>query len=324
MFRRVAAWALALGMAAVLAIWPVITGPDTDTSAAANVPLAGVALDTAPEPIQAPAEQQAQPPEKPAQEQALPEKQAQEQAPSEKPAQEQAPPDIPARDDAQASQRTARPKPSNPQIAEPALPDLFGLQTLPVTTGNVVTKWNGVSAKIAGEREILARCRENAEHCTTAARDFLAVVATGSAQSGRTRIGLINRAVNLAVRPESDLAQWGVPDRWSPPLETFTTGRGDCEDYAIAKYVALTEAGLSPQDVKLVIVRNTAANEDHAVAAVRLDGGWIVLDNRWLTLVEDVAMPQVIPLFVLDNDGVRRFVPAPLTAARRAPAPASL
>ena len=40
------------------------------------------------------------------------------------------------------------------------------------------------------------------------------------------------------------MAQWGVPDRWSPPLETLATGRGDCEDYAIAKYVALTAAGI--------------------------------------------------------------------------------
>ena len=26
----------------------------------------------------------------------------------------------------------------------------------------------------------------------------------------------------------SDLAQWGVLDRWSAPLETFTSQAGDC------------------------------------------------------------------------------------------------
>ncbi len=85
------------------------------------------------------------------------------------------------------------------------------------------------------------------------------------------------------------MAQWGVPDRWSAPLETFATKKGDCEDYAIAKYVALTEAGIAADDVKLIIIRNTAANEDHAVTAVRLDGAWIILDNRWLSLVEDTG-----------------------------------
>ena len=157
-----------------------------------------------------------------------------------------------------------------------------------------------------------------------AARNFLAIVAQGRALSGLARIGIINRAVNLAIEPMSDMAQWGVPDRWSPPLETFTTGRGDCEDYAIAKYVALTAAGMPAQDVKLVIVRNIAANEDHAIVAVRNGGDWIMLDNRWLTLVKDVEMPK-------DRSAVRArrrrraasSCRQRIAVAQRTPAPAS-
>ena len=78
-----------------------------------------------------------------------------------------------------------------------------------------------------------------------------------------------------------------MPDRWSAPLATLTTGRGDCEDYAIAKYVALREAGVAEDDMRLVIVRDLTAGEDHAVVSARLDEKWIVLDNRRLTLVED-------------------------------------
>jgi predicted transglutaminase-like cysteine proteinase len=84
--------------------------------------------------------------------------------------------------------------------------------------------------------------------------------------------------------PMSDMKQWGVPDRWSSPLESLTTGRGDCEDYAIAKYVALVDAGIPKHDVKLVIVHNLAFDEDHAIVATRVDGEWIVLDNRSLAL----------------------------------------
>ena len=123
-----------------------------------------------------------------------------------------------------------------------------------------------MQARIRAESEILARCSDGDLPCPEAAQNFLGIIDQGRARTGRARIGVINRAINLAIEPMSDLAQWGVPDRWSPPLETFTTGRGDCEDYAIAKYVALTAAGVAAADVKLVIVRNTAANEDHAVA----------------------------------------------------------
>jgi len=213
----------------------------------------------------------------------------------------------------------AEPAPAPPPVAEP-----FGLGAAAIANGNVVTKWSGVEADIRDGNEILARCRDDMAQCPAPAKDFLDIVAQGRAQTGRARIGVINRAVNLAIEPMSDLAQWGVPDRWSAPLETMTTHRGDCEDYAIAKYVALTAAGVAAEDVKLVIVRNTAANEDHAVVAVRDDGVWIVLDNRWLTLVDDVAMPNVVPLFVLDGAGVRKFAPTAISAVRRTATPASL
>jgi predicted transglutaminase-like cysteine proteinase len=207
-----------------------------------------------------------------------------------------------------------------------AVPEPFGLDAVPVNGGDVLTKWGGVVADIRAEGDILTRCRDAAQLCPAAAQKFLAVIADGRAHEGRARIGVINRAINLAIRPTSDLAQWGVVDRWSAPLETLTSGRGDCEDYAIAKYVALTEAGVSEADVKLIIVRDLATGEDHAVVIARLDDKWIVLDNRRLTLLEDVEMPRVLPLFVLGYDGVKQFAPTAVAnaAATKAPAPSSL
>jgi predicted transglutaminase-like cysteine proteinase len=234
-------------------------------------------------------------------------------------------PQVHATDDAQSpapAKLTALDR-AGPAIAPRPAAEPFGLATISVTGGNVLTKWRSVEADIRAENEVLAHCRDGAERCPAAALNFLAIIAQGRAQTGRSRIGVINRAINLAIEPMSDLAQWGVPDRWSAPLETFTTGRGDCEDYAIAKYVALTAAGVAPEDVKLVIVQNTALDEDHAVVAVRLDSAWIVLDNRSLTLVADSEMQQAIPRFVLDGDGVRQFARPDLIATHSVPAPAS-
>ena len=122
-------------------------------------------------------------------------------------------------------------------------PEPFGLNAKPVAAGEILTKWSGVVAEIRADDEVLARCREGAS-CPSAARRFLAIIDEGRARNGRARIGIINRAINLAIIPTSDVAQWGVADRWSAPLETFTTRRGDCEDYAIAKYVARREKDL--------------------------------------------------------------------------------
>ena len=133
--------------------------------------------------------------------------------------------------------------------------------------------------------------------------------------TGRARIGVINRAINLAIRPKSDLAHWGVEDQWTAPLATLTTGFGDCEDYAIAKYVALTEAGVAAEDVQFIIVRDLAVGAFHAVVAVRLDGDWITLDNRRMALVYGREMRRVIPLFVLNRDGVKRFIPVTMPDA---------
>ena len=121
-------------------------------------------------------------------------------------------------------------KPSSPQssVAPRALP--FGLAAERVSEGEILHKWTDVQSEIRHDKEILASCRESASSCPPAAQVFLAIVDEGRARSGRARIGVINRAINLAIIPTSDLVQWGVVDRWSAPLETFTTRRGDCEE----------------------------------------------------------------------------------------------
>ena len=120
-------------------------------------------------------------------------------------------------------------------------------------------------------------------------------------------MGLINRAANLAINPISDEMQWDVADRWSDPFETLVSNRGDCEDYAILKYAALLEAGIPKNDVKIIILKNFFPNEQHAAVATRVDGQWLILDNRTLTLMRDTDVTRAIPEFVLDHEGVKRF-----------------
>jgi predicted transglutaminase-like cysteine proteinase len=93
-----------------------------------------------------------------------------------------------------------------------------------------------------------------------------------------------------------------VPDVWTTPLTTFAAGAGDCEDYAIAKYVALREAGMDAADLRLMIVRDRTLNQDHAVTAARVDGEWLILDNRRMLLLSDMDVVNLTPLVALDSE----------------------
>jgi len=184
---------------------------------------------------------------------------------------------------------------------------LFGMETEPFASAAVSQKWSYAKTEIARELDIVARCHENGA-CPADAQKLIDLSAAGAGRGNRAKVGFINRAVDHAISPVSDNAQWGVPDRWSAPFETLRSRRGDCEDYAIVKYLALLEAGIPRDDVKIVILKTAFPHEHHAVVAVRVDDQWLILDNRTLTLVRDMDLTRATPEFVLDQAGVRRFV----------------
>ncbi len=177
-------------------------------------------------------------------------------------------------------------------------------------------KWRGVQRMIRLEAPIIALCRSQPQTCSPAAAKFVGIVEAARARSGRAQLGEVNRAVNLAIRPMSDQAQFGVPDFWASPLVTFASGAGDCEDYAIAKYVALRQAGVAAKDVRLIVLRDRRETDQHAVVAARVEGQWLILDNRRMTLMVDTDVDaNMAPLYALGDDEENR-APAIASAAK--------
>lgn len=191
------------------------------------------------------------------------------------------------------------------------LTEPFGLGASPLSEGGLLHKWLAVTKGLRHDQVILEQCRETMDTCPPAAKRYLAVIDKAISRDGRARIAEINRAINLDIRPLDDMTQYGTPDTWATPLMTFASGAGDCEDYAIAKYVALREAGIAAADLRIVVVHDRARQDHHAVAAVRHDGRWLILDNRTLDIQEDIAIANFDPLFVLDSQGARRMVAWP-------------
>ena len=198
------------------------------------------------------------------------------------------------------------PRPVN-QASSPDEP--FGLPTANVTTGALLDRWLKVEEEMEAERLVIRSCDENRASCASrTALQFLSIIDSGQASGGRGRLGKINRAVNLSIRPMSDLSIHGEEDVWSSPLITLGIGAGDCEDYAIAKFLALQEAGVSPDDLRIVVLRDNFREEDHAVLAARLDGNWLILDNRHMAMVEDRQVPNFQPVFLIAHDEVKLYI----------------
>jgi predicted transglutaminase-like cysteine proteinase len=191
----------------------------------------------------------------------------------------------------------------------------FGLMTFRAPEGPLWAKWRTVEAGIETDRSVLAQCRTEGDQCTSpAARRFLAIEDKATHEhTGRAAIDVINRSINNAIRYTSDLEQHGVVNVWMTPLASLASGQGDCKDYAIAKYAALQEIGLAAEDLQILIVRDRAVRQDHAVVAVRNDGHWLILDNRFDLLPRPEALPSFQPLFAIDHQGVK-LLAAPYAA----------
>ena len=197
----------------------------------------------------------------------------------------------------------ARQNDTTPQPDEP-----FGRITFRAPEGLLWVKWRKLGVELEAEAGILSQCQADMAHCPSpAAQKYLALIAESRKLPDRAKIDRINRAINAAVSYTSDSDQHGVPDLWTAPLATLSTGRGDCEDYAIAKYVALREAGISAGNLRILLVHDRIAREHHAVAGVRQNGRWLLLDNRHDVLLERKDAWHFTPLFALDQQGVNLF-----------------
>src|SRR5260370_17518138 len=96
------------------------------------------------------------------------------------------------------------------------------------------------NVKLMMNGQCSGRARENRASCRSqAALQFLAIVDAARTLEGRARLGEINRAINLKIRPMSDLALYGAEDVWSPPLAPLARGAGDAEDHAVAIFSPL-------------------------------------------------------------------------------------
>jgi predicted transglutaminase-like cysteine proteinase len=183
----------------------------------------------------------------------------------------------------------------------------FGMFSFRAPEGTLWSKWRKVLAAFRTEDQRIVDCIVDVLSCDRASRTMVSMVLRASELNGKERFAMVTRSVNAAVRYANDYAAQGAIDVWSSPLATIEAGIGDCEDYAILKYKVLREAGTPASDLRIVLLKDTASRQDHAVLAARHNEHWFILDNRGSGFYTDVALPHYRPLFGLDANGVQAF-----------------
>lgn len=134
------------------------------------------------------------------------------------------------------------------------------------------------------------------------------------------RLEAVNWYVNKRVQFTDDDRQYGRADVWSTANETLNRGRGDCEDYAIAKLAMLRRAGVADRDLYLVVVKDLVRRADHAILVVRAAGHMYVLDNGTDRLLDSESIADYRPIITFAagstfTHGYRVRVSAPLNMA---------
>lgn len=104
-----------------------------------------------------------------------------------------------------------------------------------------------------------------------------------------------------------DPINWGVSDYWTTPGQFFDRN-GDCEDYAIAKYMTLRDLGWPMAAMRVVVVQDMNLNLVHAILAVDTDAGKrLILDNQLAVMVEPKRIKHYRPIYAVNEDGWWRY-----------------
>ncbi len=147
------------------------------------------------------------------------------------------------------------------------------------TTGvEAVPKWKRLLDRLAREWPRYEACLARAGACPSdRARAWRDLLRRLGDRSRAAQVAAVDRFAN-AFPYRTDAEIWGRSDYWATPFE-FLTRSGDCEDYAIFKYVSLRLLGVPARDMRLIVLQDTRRDVPHAVLEVRVDGRDLLLDN---------------------------------------------
>ena len=159
-------------------------------------------------------------------------------------------------------------------------------------------KWTGMLDRFRTKLSLQENCTPSAtKKCHVKEwRDFLSSLKDKDIS---IKLREVNKYMNEAEYI-LDIINWGVQDYWATPFQFFVKD-GDCEDYAIAKYMSLKELGVSENDMRIVVLQDNNLGVMHAVLAVLTGDEALILDNQISQVVSANKIHHYSPIYSINE-----------------------
>ncbi len=171
---------------------------------------------------------------------------------------------------------------------------VFGLSGTAFKNFRPIPQWKGVLERYREEQQKDARCRLG-QRGDCPYTEWLGVIERLKHSDRLAQLREINRFANR-WRYVTDQVNWGVEDYWETPGEFFDRS-GDCEDYAIVKFMSLRALGFGNDELLLVAVQDKNLDVGHAVTLASVSGQTFVLDNQVEQVVPATRVRHYRPVF---------------------------
>jgi predicted transglutaminase-like cysteine proteinase len=202
-------------------------------------------------------------------------------------------------------------------------PRLFGSIEFIGGSLAALPQWTRVLRKIQAEAAVYETCDRGGENRDISACPSPAIAAwrdhvrSLKGLAPLRQLAELNSFLNRWIY-RLDAENFNVDDYWASPLE-FLARSGDCEDYAIIKYVSLKALGFDVKDLRIVVVQDVVRNLPHAVLAVYLDRDIFIMDSLFEGVLSHSQVTFYRPYYSVNE--TTRWAHVPTRRPRRSVPP---
>jgi predicted transglutaminase-like cysteine proteinase len=169
---------------------------------------------------------------------------------------------------------------------------LFGTHETESSNFKPFKKWSGAMQRMSKEQANLGKFKKRF-------KKWIVFLDGLKGKSRLTQSKAVNKFMNRSKYIQ-DNKNWGIKDYWASPGE-FLSKFGDCEDYSIAKYMALKYLGMDAGKMRIVAVRDLNLKIGHAILAVYHKDRIMILDNQIKIVADSRKIRHCQPVYSINE-----------------------